>query len=285
MPTVDEIEALARSGNGLIVIVEGDDYTQDPFYYERWFGASDIAFFPQDGWIQVKSAVETLRTRTRNQRYVYGIIDRDFCSDTELESLFQSSGVLRTTRYTLENYLLDADTWAAVFRQVYMRDPMRAQDWGDPSAVSARIESAYRANLPVSAYNYIVNDVNVRYPERSRSSTRAYAVHANEATNSATQLRIWQKELGISDDLESLFRARLDTLRNATLEEWATCVTGKPVLRSLHAMMPPSFPGNRRYDLDLFLNLYMSVTSRAPDDLSRLIDRITEHARQKGWRG
>ena len=81
--TIDDLfDMLIRSGRGMAIIVEGETYADDAFFYGRWFGgqAGQISFYPQDGWPQVVTAIRALRQRisaSRVQMPVYGIIDRD----------------------------------------------------------------------------------------------------------------------------------------------------------------------------------------------------------------
>ncbi len=66
IPSLDDITVQALAGAAIVVIVEGEDRGGDAFVYgDIWFGdrATEIRFFPQDGWPQVRQAVETLRER------------------------------------------------------------------------------------------------------------------------------------------------------------------------------------------------------------------------------
>ena len=122
-PSVDELEIAITGKQGIAIIVEGDTFADDPFYYRKWFDthSDDIAFYPQNGWTQVVTAVKALRERGL-EIPVYGIIDRDFCEDHELDRDFETLGILRTPRYTLENYLLDPAKPALITHVVHGKD-------------------------------------------------------------------------------------------------------------------------------------------------------------------
>ena len=135
--TIDDLfDMLIRSGRGMAIIVEGETYADDAFFYGRWFGgqAGQISFYPQDGWPQVVTAIRALRQRisaSRVQMPVYGIIDRDETPEEQRMALLDSEGVARTRRYTLENHLLDPECWARVFQHIFMRNPTLASGWID----------------------------------------------------------------------------------------------------------------------------------------------------------
>ena len=105
-PTLSEIEVKWRaSGSGVCIIVEGETELEDAWFYNYWFGnrSREVTFFPQDGWERVVDAVTTLRIKLDAKR-VYGIVDRDF-EENVVYDPFPSHGILRTLKYTLENYL------------------------------------------------------------------------------------------------------------------------------------------------------------------------------------
>ncbi|MBN2005162.1 MAG: DUF4435 domain-containing protein [Anaerolineae bacterium] len=111
------------------VIVEGETEAKDPFFYRHWFDylAARVQFFPQDGCDKVEDAVIELRHLLSPKR-VYGIVDRDFAPATIYPPL-PPDGILRTPWYTLENYLLDPNCWAAYFRPYAAKNP--TPGWND----------------------------------------------------------------------------------------------------------------------------------------------------------
>jgi hypothetical protein len=50
--SLDELEIVLRSGAGIAIICEGEDYREDEFFYKEWFGdlGRMVTFHAQDGW-------------------------------------------------------------------------------------------------------------------------------------------------------------------------------------------------------------------------------------------
>src|SRR5437588_11652686 len=117
VPSLNELELQVRAGSPVAVIVEGEDVGDDAWVYgDPWFGsrAREVRFFGQDGWSRVLEAVTALRIVLPGFP-IFGIIDRDFTEDAELDALVPS-GVYRSRLYSVENYLLDPPCWHAVFQ-------------------------------------------------------------------------------------------------------------------------------------------------------------------------
>ncbi|MCX6068330.1 MAG: DUF4435 domain-containing protein, partial [Chloroflexi bacterium] len=136
-----EIELAWRaSGNGLCIIVEGETAQDDAWYFGKWFNnrAQDFTFFPQNGWEQVINAVTVLRPILGSKK-VYGIRDRDFEPLVSLTP-FPADGILRTPKYTLENYLLDSSCWHLVTEPLLQRHTS-AQGWMTESQIANTIET------------------------------------------------------------------------------------------------------------------------------------------------
>ncbi len=152
-PTPDDIEFKWRaSRTGIFIVVEGETELDDAWFYSQWFSdrARQITFFPQDGWEKVVGAVENLRARLGAKR-VYGIVDRDFEGTVSLE-VCPADGILRTPKYTLENYLLNPEDW---FKYVHPHTGRASKPgWNTLEEARATIESFYRQCAPLSAYNW-----------------------------------------------------------------------------------------------------------------------------------
>jgi hypothetical protein len=167
-PTLTDIEiAWRKSKTGVCVIVEGQTDLDDPWFYNQWFGgdARRFTFFPQDGWEKVIEAVTQLRL-TVGQHHVYGIVDRDFEPNLSYVP-FPSNGILRTRKYTLENYLLNPAYWYEYIRPFTTRYPK--PEWDSIDKVRQRIEEYYRMCLPLSAYNWTLQQAS------SQNSTTRWA--------------------------------------------------------------------------------------------------------------
>lgn len=280
-PAVDELELEIRSGRGVAVIVEGNSYEEDPWFYGQWFNsrASQVTFFPQNGWCQVVEAVAELRRRCPNVP-VYGIIDRDFASDNDLDADFTTQGVLRTPRYTLENYLLDPDCWAQVFAFIFRRQGGAPDGWDDSIQVQGYIEQAYRDCLVLAAHNRVIQLGNKHYPEqaaRTPETERTYREHPDALANvdPAAKLRAWGQQLGTAKDLGEMFKQTLRALKKAGPAGWEQQVSGKYVLGVVRRRFP-RLPRAGQFPLSHYLNEYLRACSDPPPDLVGLIERIIE---------
>lgn len=279
-PSLDELEIELSTGSGVAIIVEGNSHEDDPWFYAQWFGdrAREVAFYPQNGWHQVIAAVTALRERSIGVP-VYGVIDRDFCEDHELDAEFESKGILRTPRYTMENYLLDPVCWAAVFKRIFIRNPTAAQGWDDEQRVTNFISDAYRDCLALAAHNWVVGEITAKYPSPATPSRDYLTNHtAVEDLEAVLQSLVnWGESVGASEDLHKLFDDKLSQLKNATIETLSQQVSGKYVLKRLLDMSPGS-PNKKHFSLDHYLVLYMESCSTPPADIVNLIERIIKHA-------
>lgn len=281
--TLDELEVRLRSGQGLAVIVEGSSYEEDPWFYGQWFNylARQIAFFPQNGWPRVIEAVRELRRRCPDVP-IYGIIDRDFAEDEALDADFDRDGILRTPCYTLENYLLDPECWAKVFRFIFRRQGRAPDGWDDLATVQVRVEQAYRFCLPLAAHNYVIKYGCTLYPVRAAQTPeteRTYREHPDALArlNVFAKLRAWGEMLGATEDLGALYEKELDRLEQGGFSVWQRHVSGKYVLAVLHRDFP-RLPRSGQFSVGHYLNLYLDRCPQPPADVQRLIERILRHA-------
>ncbi len=282
-PPIDELELEVRAGQGIAIIVEGESYEDDPWFYGQWFNdrAHQVTFFPQDGWPRVKAAVAELRRRCPGIP-IYGIIDRDFADDETLDADFAALGIVRTPRYTLENYLLDPECWANVFAFIFRRQGSAPDGWDDPARVQHHIERAYRDCLVLTAHNRVIQFGNEHYGDRAiqtPETDRTYREHPNALANidPADKLRAWGNQLGAAEDLGTMFEQTLRDLQAGDLATWQQHVSGKYVLQLLHQRFP-RLPRAGQFPLDHYLNEYLRACPDPPPDLVRLIERIIEDA-------
>jgi len=278
-PLVDELEVTIRAGRGVAVIVEGQSAEEDPWFYGQWFGdrARQVTFFPQNGWARVVEAVAELRRRCPNIP-IYGIIDRDFAEEGTLDADFATLGILRTSCYTLENYLLDPVCWAAVFRLIFRRQGSAPNGWDQTERVQEHIEAAYRSCLDLAAYNRVIKTVGERYHELAQATAdgdREYLHHPDAFTKigPAARLAAWGQKMGCPEDLGARFheyRAALETASPADLQK---VVSGKHVLHVLQSRFP-LLPRAGRFGLSHYLNLYLDRCPDPPADLTRIVERV-----------
>lgn len=285
-PLLDELEISVRAGRGVAVILEGESFEEDPWYYGQWFGnrAREVTFFPQDGWAQVFTAVAELRTRCPEVP-VYGIIDRDFADDGALDADF-AAGIVRTPLFTLENYLLDPECWAAVFRLIFRRQGGAPGGWDDAGQVANHISTAYRTCLDLAAHNLVVKHACTAYRNLAMQTPepdRRYREHpdAFKQTPPAARLAAWGTSMDCPEPLDVRFAH--EQARMAALGEqgWPTVVSGKHVLKVLQAQFP-LLAGAGKFGLSHYLNLYLDRCPDPPADLAALIDRIVADAAVRG---
>lgn len=270
--------AKCRAGRGAIVVLEGEDHHEDPYFYGRWFGdlARQVSFEPQNGWEKVVKAVAELREAIPD-RPVFGIVDRDFTDATVLEVQERDvpvDGVFRTRWYTLENYLLDPEGWAAcaqVINRGQAPDP-----WATRDAVAARIESAYRACLRVAAWNLSVREECARAPGHPLGSLR-FREHPDAVKPAdLAELAEWGRQRDAPQLLADCFAAHLARFDALQPSEWPCWVTGKAVLKVLLRDFP--VPRGRLPHHEVLINWYLDRHSTPPAELAALVRRIVKLA-------
>ncbi len=275
--SVIEIEtAWRKSGSGICVIVEGETEYDDPWYYTEWFDylKPQVKFFHQDGWLQVVDAVTELRLILGKDK-VYGILDRDF--ETPVYDPFPADGLVRTHKYTLENYLLQPDIWFQVIAPTIRRLPRPG--WETIETARATITELYRACIPLAAYNWVQHTAKAAAPAMYQGlpdRLNAWASHPDTLTKWGdvdARLLAVQTHMGLADDLRALFRERQTYLAALPLAELEEYVTGKPVLTLLKTSLQRD---NKTWN-DL-LSAYMYHFSPPPTDLQALIEAILANA-------
>lgn len=272
-PTLSDIEFKWRaSGSGICLIVEGETELDDPWFYQQWFGNESrrFTFFPQDGWAKVEEAVATLRSAL-GARKVYGIVDRDFEPLVSYPPL-PANGILRTTKYTLENYLLDPRCWFSYIQPHIRRTPRPG--WNTVEETRGTLHDLYRRCLPLSAYNWTLREtrrLNEIAFEALPEKDRQYREHPKSLENVEPTLLLKQIQasMGLADDLASVYQGRLAQLQAMSFEEWPQWVSGKYVLKALKESFPI-----RPVAWDDVLSAYMSLCYAPPTDITNLLEFI-----------
>ena len=278
-PTVSEIE-WRMSGNGVCVIVEGETEKEDAWFYERWFGdrAREVTFFPQNGWKEVVAAVADLRANLGARR-VYGIVDRDL--ENVVYDPFPSDGILRTVKYTLENYLLNAECWFKYVQPHALRTPKPG--WNSLDEARATIEGFYRKCLPLSAYNWVLHQVrrqNYVAFESLGDADKTYKEHPKAITNMGNvpaHLRNLQAQMSIPDDLGHTYTTRLADLEQMPLVDLEKVVSGKYVMKLLRKDFPLGISNKQAWN-DVLGAYIISICPDPPADLADLIELILKNA-------
>jgi len=280
-PTLSEIEVKWRaSGSGVCVIVEGETELEDAWFYNYWFGylSREMTFFPQNGWEKVVDAVTDLRAKL-DARRVYGIVDRDF-EENVVYDPFPSDGILRTVKYTLENYLLNAECWFKYVQPHTLRAPKTG--WNSLDEARTTIERFYRECLPLSAYNWVLRQARRRDYAAFKSLgdvDRTYKEHPKAITaigNVSAHLCNLQAQMNILDDLGQMYTMRLASLEQMPLADLEQVVSGKYVIKLLREHFPLRLSGKQAWD-DV-LGAYISICPDPPTDLGTLIELILDHA-------
>jgi len=285
-PRLSDIEVKWRaSGSGVRVIVEGETELEDPWFYNTWFGshAREVSFFPQDGWERVVAAVQTLRL-SLGVRRVYGIVDRDF-EEAVTYDPFPGDGILRTSNYTLENYLLDVECWLEYVEPHTLRVPKPG--WNTLDEARTTIEGLYAECLPLSVYNWTLRRARRRHYtafEALPDTAKEYKEHPRALQSlgdAPAALCTAQAQMGISDNLVQMYTERLAALEGMPVVELEQVVSGKYVLNLLREQFPLGLSGKQAWN-DV-LGAYISICPDPPADLAALVDLILRDAgRQSG---
>lgn len=98
--------AIQQAGSRKLVLIEGEnDQTVFESSYKK--DLSRLHFHNCDGVTHVENYVELLKKKAQTKRF-FGIRDRDFLDDKQVEESYQSDSQLFVLRwYCIENYLLD----------------------------------------------------------------------------------------------------------------------------------------------------------------------------------
>lgn len=270
---IDLSQLRLSAGTGVIVWVEGQS-TTDEWIYTRWFGSlgRDLLFLAKGGWPSVVDAVRSVRDAAPDLRTrCFGIIDRDFEGGAMVfdprNPDVPASGIVRTPWYTLENYLLSPSCWHNTITDACRGRAPR--EWATEDAVAARIADAYRALLPVAAYNAMIHDISVAHPERAPG----YLSHPRALTATAVgRLRQWGNDVGVEEDLGNAYRHKLDQFQNLPADQWPELVSGKLMLEELHRSFPTAMGAQPK--LEHYVTLYLRVCPDPPEDLRVLVETI-----------
>lgn len=277
LPSPGELELRARAGSAVSVIVEGEATGDDAWTYgDIWFGdrAGEIRFFPQDGWAQVRDAVEVLRTRLPGIP-VFGLVDRDFTPDARLDDLV-SRGVFRSRVYAVENHLLEARCWHAVFELVTRRTGL-PPTWADVGALQARIQESHERCFPATAFNRVVAQTARAHPSYPDAPRYARTPEDGRLSRPHAVLRDWAAACGHPEDLGLLIDRALERLRSSELDLLATLVDGKTVVRVLLAQFQEAVR-IRAHEHGDYVNLYLDRCPSPPEEATSLVERILRTA-------
>lgn len=118
-PPADLATILFNLGPRILVLVEGDS---DQRAFEDWYKdrLSDLMFQSVTGVQSVQTRLQEALAQGHRKR-VYGIIDRDFRNDAEVEQRLtdQNEHLFALRRYAIENYLLEPEAISEELRLYY----------------------------------------------------------------------------------------------------------------------------------------------------------------------
>lgn len=256
------------AGRGVIIIVEGETEQEDAWFYSRWFAdrATAVSFFPQNGWTQVRKAVEELRKELPHRR-IFGIIDRDHAP---IEAMAQQAaacppdGVFRTQQFTLENHFLDADKWFRFLRKTNRGVPFSA--FATEQHVADLISAQYQRCIPLSAYNLALR----RESERLSTDGLPALRHVDAVPKSPpAALAKLATDRQSPLDLPTIFETHQASLKGLDTAQLAHFVDGDVVLKLVMAQLPLATTA-----IEAWKTHYIDHDPSPPTDLESLIHRI-----------
>ncbi|MBE7551057.1 MAG: DUF4435 domain-containing protein [Anaerolineales bacterium] len=219
---------LFELGPRKLVLVEGSD---DVEIFRIWYHdrLSQVLFYPTEGYISVEVFLtEILNHSTTKQ--AYGLIDRDFRSEAEVETPLNDpeAHLFILRRYALENYLLEP---VAVFEELSLYLGQNFHIVNEEAMVQSLLTMC-RQLKPIIAANWIFWDENL-----TRTTNRIRYLDMRFPNDD--RLLLFQrtaKNLGCLDEeaeqrileKEALLETRLVDLNSAY-----TCIDGKRLLRLL----------------------------------------------------
>lgn len=260
-PTGTALLAACRAGQGVLIIVEGEREEDDAWFYNRWFApqATNVTFIAQNGWEQVVRAVAELRS-VYPRRRLFGLVDRDHTpGDVIIRQLsaVPEDGVFRTTRFTMENHLLEPGPLLELLRLID-----RGEAWTFDRVASALLH-AFRRHVSMAAYNRAVWEI-----ARDGGDARFVSHPDGVPTDAAAALAAMASPRAAS--AATVFQSTLAALSVAPLAELHQHVSGKYVVRSLDR----EFPGLKGLDAGRRLALLAGQATAPPADLAGLVHHI-----------
>lgn len=157
---------LFDAGSRIVILVEGED---DREVLREWFEEErvEVEFYDCGGIITLIKWLNELLT-LGTQKRAYGVTDRDFRSDEEVEdSYVETSHQFILRRYALENYLLEPEPLRQVLR---VRHPEIIRQLPDQQAMETQLLDRCRSLKSIMAANWVFFDAS----QNSRGSDPEY---------------------------------------------------------------------------------------------------------------
>ncbi len=223
-PPVELAELLIELGPRRLVLVEGDT---DLAAFNEWFleREADLLFHvPSGGGAGVRAFLQQALAASSTRR-VYGIIDRDFCTDAQVEACLadEASHLFILHRYCLENYLLEPDAIREELRVYY------GAKFVVPNVNAIQsdlLQMCRNLGLAMAANWTLLEGAGAYLPIGFDTDNRAAVVQ-----HTAAQLDLDRVE---AEQRIAVKEAQLAPKMN-TLENAHTCVNGKFLLNRVYA--------------------------------------------------
>jgi hypothetical protein len=265
---------LFDAGTRIIVLVEGND---DRYVLREWFKEflSEVEFYDCGGISNLNKLLEELLDRGTLKR-AYGITDRDFQSDAEVDgSYLEGSHLFILRRYALENYLLEPKP---VWEVLTLRHPAIKDDLPDEQAMEIRLLEICRALKHIVAANWLYfNENKAQYQSSGQTAKLEYFKDGHDRDRHIV-IEQAAKQLNCDeDDCEKRIAEREEIIERylTDLRLAHQVIDGK---RILHWVNNDHFITGRDY---LFRLLAKEVRLQSlPDDIVIIVqDRILGSAR------
>ncbi|SRR6266545_2396822 len=267
-------DLLFDAGTRIIVLVEGDE---DRHVLREWFSESlsKVEFYACGGISNLNKLLGELLDRGTLKR-AYGVTDRDFQSDAEVDdSYLECSHLFILRRYALENYLLEPKP---VWEVLTMRHPSIKDDLADEQAMETRLLEICRALKHIVAANWLYSNENKAQYQSSGQTARLEYLSIGHSHDRRIVIEQVAKQLKCNEeDCEKRLAEREEIIERylTNLDSAHQVIDGK---RILHWVNNDHFITGRDY---LFRLLTDRVRSHSlPDDIVIIVrDRILGPAR------
>ena len=264
-PTPHLVTLLVNVGPSVLVLVEGDD---DKYILNEWYPEGDhnsFYYVVPGGNPGVIKLLDEVLTQT-TLRKAFGIIDRDFRSQAEVEKQLDApdSHLFIWPRYELENYLLLPKAIREelhVFYRGKATVPTEAE-------IENKLFLLCQQLCPLMAANWACLDAGVEYfPEAFPLNDRARLVQV-----AATKLGCSETE---AEQRVAAKEALLQPMM-VTLEQAHSGIKGKHLLHHLHALYVAEVPGvGGSLSKDYLKSLLVRAAKREGlhEDIKTIIER------------
>lgn len=217
---------LFELGDRKLVWVEGTD---DEETFREWFleQRGQVEFYTAGGW---KNVANQLQEYEQYLYDVYGIVDRDFRSQTEIEAALHNPAahLFILPRYAIENYLLEPGALCEELRVYYGS----AYPAPNPVDLETNMLLLSQKLSTLMAANWVLFEIESTSGIRLNHFSPAHQLDTRQAiTEQAAQRANWEitkMELRIIEK-ENLIEPLLHTLTEAH-----TCINGKHLLHQIY---------------------------------------------------